>query len=234
MTSEVSPFVEANYGWPYGSSGWNAEMDVNLVKFSYLHDSNIDAIVASLPAIVDGTAYFNTTDNRLYFDAEGVRYSSSTPKWFIVTLKSTGVPYQFDGSTLTTTIVNVVSSVAGRSGAVTLTSADVGLPNVDNTSDANKPVSMAQSTAIGLKTSISDLADATDVLKGAALVGYAERTVYQALRDRVNAADYLIDGNTQTQAVQAAAAAARRCIYRAGILGYYPLASQDQVNLSRL
>lgn len=44
-----------------------------------------------------------------------------------------------------------VTSVAGRTGAVTLTSTDVGLPNVNNTSDANKPVSTAQATAIALK-----------------------------------------------------------------------------------
>lgn len=44
-----------------------------------------------------------------------------------------------------------VMSVAGRSGDVVLTKADVGLSNVDNTTDANKPVSTAQATAIGLK-----------------------------------------------------------------------------------
>src|SRR4029077_17544023 len=37
-----------------------------------------------------------------------------------------------------------VQSVAGRTGAVALTKVDVGLGNVDNTSDANKPVSTAQ------------------------------------------------------------------------------------------
>lgn len=169
--AELSPFVEANYGWPYGSSGWNDEMDGNLVKFSYLHDRNIDAIVSSLPAISDGTAYFNTTDNRLYFDANGVRYFSPTPKWFVVTMRSTGTPYQFDGTDLTTDIVDVVSSVAGRSGAVTLTSTDVGLGNVNNTSDANKPVSVAQQAALDLKTNIEDLANTVDPLKGAGLVG---------------------------------------------------------------
>lgn len=40
-----------------------------------------------------------------------------------------------------------VSSVAGRTGAVVLTSADVGLGNVDNTADASKPVSTAQAAA---------------------------------------------------------------------------------------
>ena len=46
---------------------------------------------------------------------------------------------------------DAVSSVAGRTGDVTLTSSDVGLGNVDNTSDANKPVSTATQTALDAK-----------------------------------------------------------------------------------
>lgn len=41
-----------------------------------------------------------------------------------------------------------VESVNGKTGAVTLTKADVGLGNVDNTSDANKPISTATQTAL--------------------------------------------------------------------------------------
>ncbi len=41
-----------------------------------------------------------------------------------------------------------VTSVAGRLGDVVLTKSDVGLANVDNTSDANKPVSSATQTAL--------------------------------------------------------------------------------------
>ena len=44
-----------------------------------------------------------------------------------------------------------VSSVAGRTGDVVLSSTDVGLTNVNNTSDANKPVSTAQAAAISTK-----------------------------------------------------------------------------------
>ena len=46
------------------------------------------------------------------------------------------------------TAAGQVVSVAGRTGAVTLTKADVGLGDVDNTSDANKPISTATATAI--------------------------------------------------------------------------------------
>lgn len=46
---------------------------------------------------------------------------------------------------------DAVATVAGRTGNVTLTKADVGLSNVDDTSDASKPVSTATQTALGLK-----------------------------------------------------------------------------------
>jgi len=49
--------------------------------------------------------------------------------------------------------VNAVASVAGKTGAVTLAKADVGLGNVDNTSDANKPVSTATQTLINSRLS---------------------------------------------------------------------------------
>ncbi len=58
-----------------------------------------------------------------------------------------------------------VLSVAGLTGAITgpglktalaLVKGDVGLGNVDNTSDASKPVSTSQQTALNLKANISD------------------------------------------------------------------------------
>lgn len=53
-----------------------------------------------------------------------------------------------------------VVSVAGKTGAVTLDKTDVGLNNIDNTSDENKPVSMAQATAIAAAiTSANEHAD---------------------------------------------------------------------------
>jgi hypothetical protein len=46
-----------------------------------------------------------------------------------------------------------VTSVASKTGAVTLAKADVGLGNVDNTSDANKPISTATQSALDGKAS---------------------------------------------------------------------------------
>lgn len=47
-----------------------------------------------------------------------------------------------------------VTSVASKTGAVTLVKADVGLANVDNTSDASKPVSTAQQAALDGKVNV--------------------------------------------------------------------------------
>lgn len=46
---------------------------------------------------------------------------------------------------------NTVTSVAGKTGEVSLAKGDVGLGNVDNTSDANKPISTATQTALDKK-----------------------------------------------------------------------------------
>jgi hypothetical protein len=48
-----------------------------------------------------------------------------------------------------------VQSVAGKTGTVTLAKGDVGLGNVDNTSDANKPVSTAAQAALDLKAPLA-------------------------------------------------------------------------------
>lgn len=50
--------------------------------------------------------------------------------------------------TATASAAAPVQSVAGRIGAVSLAKTDVGLENVDNTSDANKPISTAVQTAL--------------------------------------------------------------------------------------
>ena len=55
-------------------------------------------------------------------------------------------------SWLNSTEQGIVISVNGRTGEVILTKTDVGLSNVDNTSDVDKPVSTAQQVALDKKT----------------------------------------------------------------------------------
>lgn len=78
---------------------------------------------------------------------------------------------------------NTVLSVAGNTGHVTLTKSDVALDNVDNTSDANKPVSTAQAAAI------SD-AKAAGTAAAAALDEYktSNDAALKAVSDKVDAA----------------------------------------------
>jgi len=51
--------------------------------------------------------------------------------------------------------VNTVTSVASKTGAVVLTKTDVGLANVDNTTDLQKPISTATQTALDGKPSLT-------------------------------------------------------------------------------
>jgi len=69
-------------------------------------------------------------------------------------------------NTWATTPAAPVASVAGKTGAVTLVKADVGLANVDNTSDANKPVSTAQQTALDGKANTTITVSAGTGLTG--------------------------------------------------------------------
>jgi hypothetical protein len=55
-----------------------------------------------------------------------------------------------------------VSSVAGKTGAVSLTASDVGLGNVNNTADADKPVSTATQTALNTKANTTHTHAITD------------------------------------------------------------------------
>lgn len=61
------------------------------------------------------------------------------------------------------TTTAAVNSVNGQTGVVVLGKSDVGLGNVDNTSDANKPVSTATQTALDLKVNTSSLGAASGV-----------------------------------------------------------------------
>lgn len=98
MPQKTSPFLEGKWGWNYGESGWNSGADENWLKFSYMFDSNVDAIVSTLPVAVNGEAYFLTTDNRIYFVVDGTYYSTPVPKWFEFKVKSTGDLYRFNGA----------------------------------------------------------------------------------------------------------------------------------------
>ena len=75
----------------------------------------------------------------------------------------TNKTYRWSGSAYVYISSGAVASVAGKTGVVTLVKGDVGLGNVDNTSDLNKPVSTAQQTALNLKANTTHTHAIADV-----------------------------------------------------------------------
>ena len=98
--------------------------------------------------------------------------------------------FKGDGSELTN-IPYPVTKVAGKTGAITLAKGDVGLGNVDNTSDANKPISNAMQTALNNKQS---KITANGILKGDGNGGVAAAT---------RGSDYIASGNIVKQTLVA-------------------------------
>ena len=90
-----------------------------------------------------------------------------------------------------------VTSVAGKTGAVTLVKADVGLGNVDNTSDANKPVSTATLTALNAKANtshthaISDVTNLQTTLDGKAAASHTHTVGQISATGTASGATYL-------------------------------------------
>lgn len=78
-----------------------------------------------------------------------------------------------------------VQSVAGKTGAVTLAKGDVGLGNVDNTSDANKPISTATQAALNAKLNASQATAAGLALLGAADVAAQRSALGLANHEKV-------------------------------------------------
>jgi hypothetical protein len=92
--------------------------------------------------------------------------------------------------------VNTVDSVAGKTGVVTLVKGDVGLGSVDNTADADKPVSTAQQTEIDTKL---DLAGGT--LTGAlTLSGDPTNALHAATKQYVDAVAIGLDVKASVRA----------------------------------
>jgi hypothetical protein len=131
-----------------------------------------DRLVLKIYArMVSGTAnitlgWDDTTDARLQLPGSSITYvpeNIANKATDLTSPDNTKYPTTLAVSTAIAAIPAGVTSFNTRTGAVTpqsgdYTKSDVGLSNVDNTSDANKPVSTAQQTALNLK---ADLASPT-------------------------------------------------------------------------
>lgn len=192
MPQKISPFLEGKFGWEVGESGWNSGMDENLLKFSYLFDRNVDAVVSTLPSNpTNGQAYFLTTDNRLYFRVSGAWYSSPLPKWFKFQLKSTGEVYQFNG--YTASLVSSASEVDSRFEAVEMTLNSLGSAAFMDSEDF---ATADQLSLVGAYSQAytDDFKNSLLSPTGTNLVGYGDTTLTEALsrigKGRVSVLDY--------------------------------------------
>jgi hypothetical protein len=136
----------ANKGVPSGYASLNGAGQVPVSQipttiFTYLGAWNA---TTNTPTLADG---IGTNKDQYIVSVPGTQNLGSGPQTFAL-----GDYVIYNGS-VWERIPNTdaVSSVAGKIGVVILDKNDVGLSNVDNTSDANKPVSTAQQTAINLK-----------------------------------------------------------------------------------
>lgn len=187
MTQKISPYVEGKYGWEFGENGWNTGMDENLLKFSFLFDRNVDSIISSLPAAVNGQSHYNTTDNRIYFAVGTTYYSTPTPKWFIISERVTGDFWQFNGTDLVA--IDAPEQVDSRLDAVELTLSTLGTAAFEDSSifatQAALDVAVANSEAY-----TDSLASSLASDMGSNLIGHRGQTLYQKLSKQVDPLDF--------------------------------------------
>lgn len=160
-----------------GDKAWHTldKTAVGLGNVDNTSDAN-KPVSTAMQTALDGKAATNDarfTDQRTPLDnsvsvAKLQDGSVSEPKLNISNTPTSGNILSWDGTDLKWEAPGSapVSSVSGRTGAITLTKTDVGLGNVDNTSDANKPVSTATQTALNGKANSSHTHAATDIASG--------------------------------------------------------------------
>jgi hypothetical protein len=104
-----------------------------------------DASGSAAAALSSANSYTDSQINAL--DADDIE-ETATRGWLTSTLKAA---YDSAVTWITTNGTNILNHLSNTSNPHSVTKLQVGLGNVDNTSDVNKPVSTAQQTALNLK-----------------------------------------------------------------------------------
>jgi hypothetical protein len=114
--------------------------------------------LSNTPTIPDVSELVADDDVRLSDTRVPVDGSVTEPKLSVSNSPSSGEFLSWNGSDMQWQAQTAapVESVSGKTGEVALDKADVGLGNVDNTSDANKPISSATQTALDAKLASSN------------------------------------------------------------------------------
>lgn len=132
----------------------------------------------STDAVTEGSINLYFTAARAVSALASTLSSYATKAW----VTAQGFATTAGVSSAISALVTGVSSVAGKTGDVTLVKADIGLGNVDNTSDANKPISTATQIALDGKQVAGSYAPATGIAPSA-ITGTAVITTDSRLAD---------------------------------------------------
>ncbi|QKY79636.1 hypothetical protein SEA_ENGINEER_60 [Gordonia Phage Engineer] len=137
----------ANKGVANGYAGLDAggKVPISQLPSSIMEYKGVWNAATNTPALSNGTG---DTGDVYRVTAAGTRNLGSGNIEFAV---GDYVVYNAAGQWEKSDTTDSVASVAGKVGVVTLVKGDVGLGNVDNTSDLNKPVSTATQTALNGK-----------------------------------------------------------------------------------
>lgn len=148
----ISKYLPSKTAWEEGQGGLSFDIGDNFVDFEDtplvfnagdVIQFEFRATAINLKGNASGMPYFTATLQPGVF-LDFIDSETYTPEDIRDRLSSLTTTERLSG----TALKENVSSVNGLDGVVVLTKADVGLGNVDNTSDVNKPVSTATATAI--------------------------------------------------------------------------------------
>lgn len=143
-------------------------------RADHVHPSDTSKVNTSLLGVANGVATLDsagkvpTSQLPAYVDdvleyANLASFPATGETGKIYVALDTNKTYRWSGSTYIYITSGAVDSVAGKTGVVSLAKGDVGLGNVDNTSDATKSIggNAATATKLGTSRTISATGDAT-------------------------------------------------------------------------
>ena len=145
----------------YLQANFYTQAQINSFMNGYYTTSEIDVIASGKADLVGGLVPASQLPSYVddvleYANLAALPITGEAGKIYITL--DTNRQYRWGGSSYID-ITGFVDNVNGKTGAVVVTKEDVGLTNVDNTSDANKPISTATQTALNGKSNISHLHD---------------------------------------------------------------------------
>ena len=149
---------EANYISGYYGYVFNAPRALTALTGNFMA-----SIIVTISSSIYKINVMNTVLNSVDFEAFESALEEAQSEFLdeLVSISSDIVQLQGNYTDLANNKVDKTTTVNGHalSSNITLTKADIGLGNVDNTSDLNKPISNATQTALDTKVNKSDIVD---------------------------------------------------------------------------